>query len=147
MVRSSILHADQVVPGGHGRVLHPVALRDLLALHFDFGRPLDGYSQGPGTGLSVVDDELGLGTYSVPAQPRLFISLHGHTEPRGRAYPTCRAPFQSGSVHRDQTRLSSLSWLPDPNLEGASWNVGAIEFDVDGVETVLPGNEPDGVLI
>lgn len=61
--------------------------------------------------------------------------------------PTCCASFQPGSVHRDQTRVSGLSWLPDPNLEGTSWNVRAIEFDINGVKAVLPGDEPDGVFI
>lgn len=43
VIGSSIFHTDQVVPGSHGGVVHLVALWDLLALHFDFGRTLDGY--------------------------------------------------------------------------------------------------------
>lgn len=62
-------------------------------------------------------------------------------------YPTSCASLQSSSVHRDQTRVSSLSWFPDPNLKRTSWNVRAIEFDINGMETVLSGDEPDGVFI
>lgn len=42
VIRSSIFNTDQVVPGGHGGVLHLVALWDLLAFHVYFGRTLDG---------------------------------------------------------------------------------------------------------
>lgn len=75
-----------------------------------------------------------------------FTDSHVTPEPTDEQH-TCRASFQSASIHRDQTRVSSLSWLPDPNLEGTSRNVGAIECDINGVEPVLPGDEADGVFI
>lgn len=145
---SSIFNTDQVVPRSHGSVLHLVALWDLLALHFHFGRTLNSHSQGPGTGLCVVNDELRLGTYNIAAEPSFLISHTSHvtSEPTDKS-PTCCASFQSGSIDRDQTRVSGLSRLPDPNLEGTSWNVSAIEFDINSVETVLPGDEADGVFI
>lgn len=62
MIGSSIFNTDQVVPRSHGSVLHLVALWDLVALHFYLGWTLDGYSQGPGTRLGVVNDELRLST-------------------------------------------------------------------------------------
>lgn len=60
---------------------------------------------------------------------------------------TCGASLQPGTVGRDQTGLSGLSRFSHSDLEGTSWDVAAIELDVDGVDAVLPGDEPDSVLV
>lgn len=119
-----------------------------MALHFHLGWTLNAYGQGSGTRLGVVDDELGLSTYRISAETFFWGSRYGPVNCElSDECPTSCASLQSGSVHRDQTRVSSLSWFPDPNLERTSWNVRAIEFDINGMETVLPGDEPDGVFI
>lgn len=48
---------------------------------------------------------------------------------------------------RHQARLARLSRFPDPDLERTSWDVRAVEFDIDGVDAVLSGDEADGVLV
>lgn len=60
---------------------------------------------------------------------------------------TCGAFLQPGTGGRHQTGLSSLSRFSHSDLEGTSWDVAAVELDVDGVDAVLPGDEPDGVLV
>lgn len=65
VVWSSIFDADQVVSRGHGSVLHLVAFWNLLAVHLHLGWALDGHRQGPGARLSVVNDELRLGTCTI----------------------------------------------------------------------------------
>lgn len=151
VVWSTVFDADQVVPRGHGSVLHLVALWDLLAVHLHLGWTLDGHGQGPRTRLSVVNDELRLGACEI--KTALFYSsvvwtqvITGQvTQLTGKR--TCRASLQSSSVCRDQTGLAGLSRFPDAHLERASRDVSAVEFDVDGVDAVLPGDEPDGVLV
>lgn len=40
-----------------------------------------------------------------------------------------------------------MSGFSNSDLEGTSWDVTAVEFDVYGVDAVLPGDEPDSVLV
>lgn len=43
--------------------------------------------------------------------------------------------------------FSGLSRFSYSDLEGTSWDVAAVELDVDGVDAVFPRDEPDGVLV
>lgn len=62
VIRASILDADEIVAGGHGGVLHLVALRALLTIHLHLGWTLNGHRHGAWACFSVVDDELSLVT-------------------------------------------------------------------------------------
>lgn len=66
---------------------------------------------------------------------------------RAGGYLTCGASLQPSTVGRDQAGLSGLSRFSHSDLEGTSWDVTAVELDVDGVDAVLPRDEPDGVLV
>lgn len=60
---------------------------------------------------------------------------------------TCGAPFQACAIGRHQGRVPRLSRLPNTHFEGASDHMASIELDVDCVDTILMGDETDGILI
>lgn len=55
--------------------------------------------------------------------------------------------LQPWSKGRHQARISGLSYLSHPDLEGTARDVAAIEANIDGMNSVFPGDEPDGMLV
>lgn len=60
---------------------------------------------------------------------------------------TCGSSFQSWTKGRHEAWIPNLSRFSHSDLEGTAGNMAAIEANVYGVNTVLLGDEPDGVLI
>lgn len=64
-----------------------------------------------------------------------------------RSFHTCASSLQSGAVRRHHARVSDQPWVSNSHFEGTSRDVTSIELDVYGVDSVLPGNEADCVLV
>lgn len=71
----------------------------------------------------------------------MFVCV-GHNVPR-----TCGSSFQPRSEGRHHSWVSDLSDLSHADLEGTTGNVAPIETHFDGVDSVLPRDKPDGVLV
>lgn len=61
--------------------------------------------------------------------------------------PTGTSSFQTRSKGRHEPRIADLARFSHSDLERAARNVAAIEANVDGMNTVLLWNKPDGKLI
>lgn len=64
-----------------------------------------------------------------------------------RESQTCGSTLKARSECRHHSRIASLSWFSDTDLERAARNVAPIEPDVNGVNAVLPGDETDRMLV
>lgn len=60
---------------------------------------------------------------------------------------TCGSSLQSCAVCRHHAWVSDQTGVSHPHVEGASGNVAPIELDIDGMHSVLPWNEADGILV
>lgn len=60
---------------------------------------------------------------------------------------TSAASFQTSSISRHHSWVSSLARLTNTDLEGASGDVRTIEFHIYQVQAILPGDESHGILI
>lgn len=60
---------------------------------------------------------------------------------------TCGTALQAGAVRRDERGVACLPRLTHAHFEGAAHHVAPVELDVDGVDAVLVGNEPHGILV
>ena len=71
----------------------------------------------------------------------VFVWLQ-HNDPH-----TCGSSFQPRSEGRHHSRVSDLSDLSHTDLEGTTGNVAPVETHFDRVDSVLPRDKPDGVLV
>lgn len=60
---------------------------------------------------------------------------------------TCGSSLQSRAVSRHHAWVSDQTGVSHPHIKGASRNVAPIELDINGMHSVLPWNEADGVLV
>lgn len=60
---------------------------------------------------------------------------------------TCGSSLQSRAMCCHHARVSNQAWVSHSDVKGASGNVAPIEFDIYGVDSVLPWNEPDCILV
>lgn len=60
---------------------------------------------------------------------------------------TCGSSLQSWSESRHHAGISNLSWFSHSDLEGTAGNMAAVETNVDGMNSIFPRDEPDGMLV
>lgn len=60
---------------------------------------------------------------------------------------TCASSLQSRTMCCHHARVSNQPWVPHSDVKGASRNVAPIELDIYGVDSILPWNEADRVLV
>lgn len=60
---------------------------------------------------------------------------------------TCGSSLQPSAVCRHHAWVSDQTGVSHPHIKGASGNVAPIELDINGMHSVLPRNEADGVLV
>lgn len=60
---------------------------------------------------------------------------------------TCGSSLQARAVCCHHARVSNQTWVSHSDVKGASRNVTPIEFDIYGVDSVLPWNEADCILV
>lgn len=60
---------------------------------------------------------------------------------------TCASSLQSRTMCCHHARVPNQPWVPHSDVKGASGNVAPIELDIYGVDSILPWNETDRVLV
>lgn len=60
---------------------------------------------------------------------------------------TCGSSLQSRAMYCHHARVSDQPWVSHSDVKGAPRNVAPVELDIDGVDSVLPWNEADCILV
>lgn len=60
---------------------------------------------------------------------------------------TCGSSLQSRTVCCHHAWVSNQPWVSHSHVKGASRNVASIELDIYGVNSILPWNEADCILV